>query len=212
MSIWGTLATVGAGVGATLASGGNVALGVAAAGAVSGSVGGGGGACVPPNVGDVQELLRVIPDSVRQAWTSLDTGKRAFTAAINANDAGRIVAMVADSSCNPAHPVVQRLYELLQLNPGTSNTTAPVVPVTASGGGGGVLGGVTAGVQDFFTGIVKGAAAGATGAAQSGGSASQQSATGAGVGGFVATNWPLILLLLVGAVLIVPPLLRRGGG
>jgi hypothetical protein len=199
MSIWGTLATVGAGVGATILTG-NPATGAAAAGAVNSLVGS-GGRCNPPSIGDVQIVLANLSPSERASWAALDSGKMALSQAMYRNDAAALVSMVANSSCDPPHPFIQRLYELIQLTPGTSNTTAPAVSVT-NGGGSPLI----SGVKDYATGILGAGAAAATQAAQAGGTASQAAAAGSSIGGSVARYWPIALVLL-----IVFLLLRKAG-
>lgn len=76
-------------------------------------------ACPPPNRSSIERIFAAIDETTLADWLSLDTGTRQLSQAVLQGDAGRLVQMVADSRCDPPHPFVRRLYELLAVVEGT---------------------------------------------------------------------------------------------
>lgn len=145
MSVWGTIAAVASGAGATLATGGNVAAGVAVGTAVNNATSGSTGQC-PPRTADVQFLLQNISPSDRQQWLAFNptTGGRAggrWNVAIQNDDVNLLAFyVVGEEDCKLAsdeQQLVNFFNQLLTkyrraLGQGSTPTYTTTQPTTRS--------------------------------------------------------------------------------
>jgi len=112
-------------------------------------------------------MLAVITPSDFQSWVALDTGSRQLSSAAAANDPARLVQLVSNSDCDPPHPFVARMYELLNKYRSLNFTPSTIV-TTESGPS------VIDSVIGYAGAIAQGAQSGAQAAAQAGTQAAQQ--------------------------------------
>lgn len=212
MSFWGTAAQVVAGAAATVGSGGNVGVGVAAAGAVGGLVSDGGGSSdCPPRTSDVGFVLQNISAADRAAWLAFNptTGGRAggrWNQAIDTNNINLLSSyVVGEGDCKLAADeklLVQYFDALVAKYRRALGAPATPVYVTPTTSGSNVRDALDQIGQDVLqTGknILGGAVQGAAGASGSAASASGRSAAFAGIDPL----WLLAGVAVVGAVIFV---------